>query len=231
MARPSIPNLGPTRSLFDPPLLVFQRWERPIGGDPTSLDLLLEFDSEIWHLRGGAQHVGGPYLCVEEALDAHPELLRVGDSDTRVHWPDVGRVEAADALEPVVDTTVVLINGEWWHGERCGDGVVLATEIPGSDETYVARLSWSQDPEGRADDKDRSVRQPLAERGVDALEEVRGHLARIFDVQERPGVHHVGVDVVAGDEERRSLDGHAIVPGWTISPATAAAAATHAFAR
>ena len=88
------------------------------------------------------------------------------------------------------------------------------------------------DAEVRSDDEDRPVDHPLAQRGVEALEEVLRHLRGILDVQVRARVHDVRVDIVAGHDQGDTLDPrHAIVPGWTSSPATAAAAATHAFAR
>ena len=75
------------------------------------------------------------------------------------------------------------------------------------------------------------VDEPLPQRRVEALEEVLRHLLGILDVEVRARVHDVRVDVVALHDERDALDSHAIVSGWTSSPATAAAAATHAFAR
>jgi len=92
-------------------------------------------------------------------------------------------------------------------------------------------LARGADAEVGTHDEDRPVDEPLAERGVETLEEMLRHLRRVLDVQVRAGVHHVGVDIVAGHPQRDALDSHAIAPGWTSSPATAAAAATHAFAR
>ena len=93
-------------------------------------------------------------------------------------------------------------------------------------------LARGADAEIRSDHENRPVDHALAERGVEALEEVLRHLRRVLDVQVRARVHDVRVEVVAGHDERDALDPrHVIVSGWTSSPATAAAAATHAFAR
>src|SRR5262249_8464467 len=92
-------------------------------------------------------------------------------------------------------------------------------------------LARRADAEVRADDEDRSVDHALPERRVEALEQIPGHLLRILDVEVSARVHDVRVDVVARYDEDDALDPHRIASGWTSSPATAAAAATHAFAR
>jgi len=63
------------------------------------------------------------------------------------------------------------------------------------------------------------------ERRIEPLEEMVLHQLRVFDVEVRPGVEHVGVDVVAADADDAGVDRHSD-PGSTISPATAAAPAT-----
>ena len=79
------------------------------------------------------------------------------------------------------------------------------------------------------------ARQPAAQRRVQALEEVLRHLGVVEDVEVGAGIEDVRVDVVLGDEDGPALDDHVTAPeesaGSTISPATAAAAATHALAR
>ena len=86
-----------------------------------------------------------------------------------------------------------------------------------------------------AGDQDRVARELVAQRRIEALEEVRRHLADVEHVQVLARVEDVGVDVVLRDHERAALDDHAGSPissaGSTISPATAAAAATQALAR
>ena len=61
-----------------------------------------------------------------------------------------------------------------------------------------------------------------------------GHLVDVGDVQVRAGIEHIGVDVVLLDHHRPPRELHSATSnsaGSTISPATAAAAATQAFER
>src|SRR5205814_10569116 len=67
---------------------------------------------------------------------------------------------------------------------------------------------------------------------VEALEEMASHVRVRRDVQVRARIEHVGVDVVLWDQDGPAGEPHpSTCAGCTISPATAAAAATHAFAR
>src|SRR5262249_46171562 len=72
----------------------------------------------------------------------------------------------------------------------------------------------------------------VAQRRVEALEQVAGHVRDVRDVQVRARVEHVRVDVVLPDQDSPAFEPHpSTSAGCTISPATAAAAATQAFAR
>jgi hypothetical protein len=129
-------------------------WSSSVGSGgsaahPKSLDLLIEVDYELWHVHVGTD-LTGPCHSVEEALTPTPALRRVDGTDTTVHWPDANRVHAADSPEATSDSTMVMINGEWWHGEQAGSEVVLVPSLPGDDEEYVTHLTWSDDTEGRA---------------------------------------------------------------------------------
>jgi hypothetical protein len=48
----------------------------------------------------------------------HAELRRVDGTDTRIHWPDVNRIGAADALEAASDSTMVTTNGSGGTASR-----------------------------------------------------------------------------------------------------------------
>ena len=67
--------------------------------------------------------------------------------------------------------------------------------------------------------------EALAQRRIEPLEEMVLHQLGVVDVEVRPGVQHVGVDVVAVDADDAGVDPHSDT-GSTISPATAAAPAT-----
>ena len=69
-----------------------------------------------------------------------------------------------------------------------------------------------------ADHQHRVAHQAVAERGVEALEEVRAHPLGVLEVEERPGVEDVGVDVVLGDHDRCALDDHAGAPARPPRP-------------
>src|SRR6185312_10877385 len=126
-----------------------------------------------------------------------------------------------------------------WRGRGCGELDAVDLDRAGGfdrDPGSVSRrvggrgagddrerdvLPRRADAEVRSDDEDRPVDHPLAQRGVEALEEVLRHLRGILDVQVRARVHDVRVDIVAGHDQGDTLDPrHAIVPGWTSSPAT-----------
>src|SRR5262249_47987838 len=79
--------------------------------------------------------------------------------------------------------------------------------------------------EVRVDDEGGVAAETVAERRIEPLEQMALHQRGVFDVEERPRVQHVGVDVVAVDADDASVDRHSDT-GSTISPATAAAAAT-----
>src|SRR5207253_4130750 len=73
-----------------------------------------------------------------------------------------------------------------------------------------------------AHDQDRVAAEPVAQRRVEALEEVLLHLDRVLDAEVRPGIEDVRVDVVARDDDAASLADHdSTVAGSTVSPATA----------
>ena len=78
-------------------------------------------------------------------------------------------------------------------------------------------LARGAEAEVRAGDDDRVRPELVAERGVEALEQVLLHLLGILDVQVRARVQHVGVDVVARDHDGVALDDHArsdhVAPG------------------
>ncbi len=77
----------------------------------------------------------------------------------------------------------------------------------------------------------------LADHGrVQPLKQMPLHVFRVEDVQVAARIQNVRVDIVLAHDECRSLDDHVSGPesrsaGLTISPATAAQAATYAFAR
>ena len=93
--------------------------------------------------------------------------------------------------------------------------------------------------EVRADDEGGVADELVAKRRVEALEEVVRHLRDVGDAEVRAREEHVGVDVVLRDHDGACVHAHATpaasaMPtsaGSTISPATAAAAATQALAR
>src|SRR4029079_10829066 len=93
--------------------------------------------------------------------------------------------------------------------------------------------------EVRADDEGGGAYEPVSKRRIESLEEVVGHLLDVGHVEVGARVEHVRVDVVTGDDDGACVQAHAapaasampISAGSTISPATAAAAATQALAR
>src|SRR6478735_4531950 len=144
------------------------------------------------------------------------------DRDPQAVVGGVDRRGAGDDREAEVDAVAV---------EDAREAPADDAADPASLHRQRDMLARRADAEVRADDKDRSLDEALAELRVEALEEILRHLVRVLHVEVRAGIHDVRVDVVAFDDERDTLDSHLITSGWTSSPATAAAAATHAFAR
>ena len=68
-----------------------------------------------------------------------------------------------------------------------------------------------------ARDEDRVADELVAERRVEAFEQVRRHLEIVEDADEPTGIHDVRVDVVLIDHDRRALEHHA-----TTFPTTSA---------
>src|SRR4051794_2786700 len=149
------------------------------------------------------------------------------DLDGRARLRRGGGVSAQERRKPEVDAVAVEDAREALADERLDAGGPhrLRDVLPGAPGAEVA-----------ADDEDRVTAELVAERRIEPFEEVARHLVDVRHVEIRAGIQHVGVDVVLPDHDRAAGDDHAgtasrISAGSTISPATAAAAATHAFAR
>ena len=163
-----------------------------------------------------------------EAPPVHLDLARVGvEADPGTVRGSGGRLPTRDDGQADVDAVPVEDPGEAPPED--------AAHAPGLHRQGHV-LARGADAEVLPDD-DHGVAgfELLPQPGVEALEEIRLHLLGIVDVQVRTRIHDVGVDVVPGDDHGPSLDhpgtASSTSAGCTISPATAAAAATYAFAR
>ncbi len=182
------------------------------------------------HQPAPAHHVedeGRQRRRAEAAAVDLDQALFGPDPDRRARPRRRHRLRAGDHRQPEVDAVAGEDPGEG-APEHCAD----APRLHGQRHVLARRPA----AEVVAHHQDGVAAEPVAQGRVEAVEEVVLHPLRIVDVEEGSRVEDVGVDVVGVDYHRSAFDDHVATSpttcaGSTISPATAAAAATQALAR